>query len=138
MKTIYIVLVLLSLVIGKEIKENDDNIILKASLVGGFAFAGTISTSVSTIFNYIRSQAGIYFSGGPDSDHYFGNARFITKVGNGYVISVYFDKNKKHHASCDGGVLGGGSYTKHANAGQWAVAFCKAGIAGRKTNYGDD
>ena len=53
------------------------------------------------------------------------------------AMSIYFHKNKKHYASCDGGLFGGGSYKSYANAGQWAVAYCKAGWAGKKTNYGD-
>ena len=139
MKTKYIILVLLSLVIGKEIQENDDDIILKASGVGGLAFKGTITTSVSTIYNNIKSQAGINLSGGPELDCNTdgGNGRFISKTGDGYVVSIYFHKNKKHYASCDGGLFGGGSYRSYANAGQWAVAYCKAGWAGKKANYGE-
>ena len=139
MKTKYIILVLLSLVIGKEIQENDDDIILKASGVGGLAFKGTITTSVSTIYNNIKSQAGINLSGGTEADYNTDgeNGRFISKTGDGYVVSIYFHKNKKHYASCDGGLFGGGSYRTYANAGQWAVAYCKAGWAGKKTNYGD-
>ena len=59
MKTTYIILFLLSLVIGKDFHENDDDIILKGSSKGGLTFAGSITTSVSTIYNYIKSQASI-------------------------------------------------------------------------------
>ena len=55
MKTTYIILFLLSLVIGKDFHENDDDIILKGSSKGGLTFAGSITTSVSTIYNYIKS-----------------------------------------------------------------------------------
>ena len=139
MKTKYIILVLLSLVIGKEIQENDDDIILKASGTGGLFFKGTITTSVSTIYNNIKSQAGINLSGGTEADYNTdgGNGRFISKTGDGYVVSIYFHKNKKHYASCDGGMFGGGNTRAYASAGQWAVAYCKAGWAGKKANYGE-
>ena len=40
MKTTYIILFLLSLVIGKDFHENDDDIILKGSSKGGLTFWG--------------------------------------------------------------------------------------------------
>ena len=140
MKVAYIILFLLSLVIGKEIHENDDDIILKSSSVGGLTFAGSITTSVSTIYNYIKSQTSISLSGGTNSDYNTDgdNGRFISKIGSGYVVAIYFHKTKYHHASCNGGSFGGGSYRTNAAAGQWAVAFCKSGFTGKKTYYGSD
>ena len=140
MKTTYIILFLLSLVIGKDFHENDDDIILKGSSKGGLTFAGSITTSVSTIYNYIKSQASISLSGGADSDYKTDgdNGRFISKIGSGYVVAIYFHNTKTHHASCNGGAFGGGSHSTYAKAGQWAVAFCKSGITGKKTNYGSD
>ena len=64
-----------------------------------------------------------------------GNGKFISNIKNGYVVSMYFHKTKVHTATCDGGVLGGGTISAIADPGEWAIAYCKAGISGRRTYY---
>ena len=64
-----------------------------------------------------------------------GDARWISNIKGGYVISMYWHKYKRHSATCNGG-FGGSKQTRAiAPAGYWAIAICKAGIAGKKTYY---
>ena len=64
-----------------------------------------------------------------------GNARWISNIKGGYVVSMYWHKKRRHSATCNGGFLGGGQKRVIAPPGHWAIAYCKAGVSGRKTNY---
>ena len=64
-----------------------------------------------------------------------GNARWISNIKGGYVVSMYWHKDRRHSATCNGGFLGGGQKRAIAPAGHWAIAYCKAGTSGRKTYY---
>ena len=140
MKTRFIILLLLSLVIGKEFPENDDDVILRATAVGGLQFKGSITTDIKTIYSTIMTYTGILLTLAPDQDYKTSEnkGRFASKIENGYVISMYFHATKKHYAICDGGFMGGGYYKKEAKPGEWAVAYCKAGLGWRKSGYDED
>ena len=64
-----------------------------------------------------------------------GNARWVSNIKGGYVVSMYWHKDRRHSATCNGGFLGGGQKRAIAPAGHWAIAYCKAGVSGRKTHY---
>ena len=64
-----------------------------------------------------------------------GNARWVSNIKGGYVVSMYWHKTRRHSATCNGGFLGGGQKRVIAPAGHWAIAYCKAGVSGRKTHY---
>ncbi len=140
MKTKFIILILLSLVMGKGIQENDDDIILRANPLGGLKFKGSITTSINTIYSTIMTYTGILIKLAPDEDYQTSEnkGRFASKIENGYVISMYFHQNKKHYAICDGGFMGGGYYKQDAEPGEWAVAYCKAGYGWRKSGYDEE
>lgn len=64
-----------------------------------------------------------------------GNGLWISYFENDYVVSMYYHKTRIHTATCDGGLFGGGEISTIGSAGEWAIAYCKAGISGRKTYY---
>ena len=64
-----------------------------------------------------------------------GNARWVSNIKGGYVVSMYWHKTRRHSATCNGGFLGGGQKRVIAPAGHWAIAYCKAGVSGRKTYH---
>ena len=64
-----------------------------------------------------------------------GKGLWISYIEDDYVVSMYYHETKEHTATCDGGLLGGGEIAAKADPGYWAIAYCKAGIAKRKTYY---
>ena len=64
-----------------------------------------------------------------------GKGCFISYIESDYVVSMYYHETKMHTATCDGGVMGGGVTSALGNPGEWAIAYCKAGIIRRKTYY---
>ena len=48
---------------------------------------------------------------------------------------LFFLCIKVHTATCDGGLFGGGEISSLGEPGEWAIAYCRAGISGRKTYY---
>ena len=128
MKTSYIFLLLLSAVIvGGEIHA------------GGLYLKGTVGTSLSTLYNFVKSYTGIKLSGGTEYDYKTsnGNGRFVSKMGDGHVVAFYFHNKKRHYALCDGGFNGAPEYKYAAAAGNWAITYCTSGFWGRKSNYGE-
>ena len=64
-----------------------------------------------------------------------GKGLWYSYIENNYVVSMYYHETKVHTATCDGGYFGGGEISSLALPGEWAIAYCKAGISGRKTYY---
>jgi hypothetical protein len=64
-----------------------------------------------------------------------GNGLWYSYIENNYVFSLYYHKTKVHTATCDGGLFGGGEISSIGSPGEWAIAYCRAGISGRKTYY---
>ena len=64
-----------------------------------------------------------------------GNGLWYSYIENNYVVSMYYHKTKIHTATCDGGLFGGGEISSLGEPGEWAIAYCRAGISGRKTYY---
>ena len=106
---------------------------------GGLYLKGTVGTSLSTLYNFVKSIRNIKLSGGPEYDYKTsnGNGRFVSKMGDGHVVAFYYHKTKKHYALCDGGFNGAMEYKYAAAAGYWAITYCTAGLWGRKSNYGE-
>ena len=64
-----------------------------------------------------------------------GNGLWYSYIENDFVFSLYYHKTKVHTATCDGGLFGGGEISSLGEPGEWAIAYCRAGISGRKTYY---
>ena len=64
-----------------------------------------------------------------------GNGLWYSYIENNFVVSMYYHKTKIHTATCDGGLFGGGEISNLGSPGEWAIAYCRAGISGRKTYY---
>ena len=60
----------------------------------------------------------------------------VSGISEGYVISAFNHPNKKHSATANGGILGGGVVKSTAPAGIWAVAWTKAGVKTRGSDGG--
>ena len=151
MKRIAIVMFLISLVIGQKIQQfdlklkekrkeeqNNDDIILKEPIsAGAIIITAAISVTVGFICTKICEKIYYELTHSTFVDTYLeeGNARWLSNIEDGWVISAYYHKNVKHSATCQGG-FGGGEQTRAiGEPGEWAIAFCKAGISGRKTFY---
>lgn len=153
MKKIFIALFLISLVFGEEIQvfnsklvaEKEEEIILKnpaLAEIGGFILEEVAKATIYYITIKILEKIGTSISSSLINtsnfkDTYFenGRARWLSNIQDGYVISAYYHSTRSHSATCDGGILGGGKKSITADAGEWAIAFCKAGISRRKTYY---
>jgi hypothetical protein len=64
-----------------------------------------------------------------------GKGLWYSYIENNYVVSMYYHETKVHTATCDGGLFGGGEISSLGEPGEWAIAYCRAGISGRKTYY---
>lgn len=127
---------------AKEIQKNGEDTKIKmrnlsAAAVGTFLVKKAIDIGVSYLIGKLFDHIGEML----DQSHFTslykdnGNGKYISNIKNGYVVSMYFHKTKVHTATCDGGVLGGGTISAIADPGEWAIAYCKAGISGRRTYY---
>lgn len=66
-----------------------------------------------------------------------GGGKFISRIGHGKVVSMYWHPTKKHSATAKGGLFCGEAKSV-APAGKWAVAICNVGGMGAKTFWDDD
>ena len=154
MKKIAIVMFLISLVIGQKIQQfdlklkekikneqNKGDIILKDPIsletVGEIIIKAAISVTIAFISNKIYEAIYYKFTYRYFVDTYLeeGKARWVSNIKEGWVVSAYYHDDVKHSATCHGGLGGGGQIRVIAGPGVWAVAYCKAGISGRKTFY---
>ena len=161
MKKLIIAIFLISLVANKEILEINSNIReikgkvqknnlrkLMAAEVGTvlfeelekFFFSYLLSKLIDAMvdkFKESRSVSNASFKPSHFTQLYKdgGNGLFISYIENDYVVSMYYHKTKMHTATCDGGILGGGTISALGSPGEWAIAFCKAGISRRRTYY---
>ena len=65
-------------------------------------------------------------------------SRFISIIEDGKVGAFYYHATKKHSATAQGGIGGGGQVRCIAPPGEWAVAITDLGIKGAKTFYNSD
>ena len=161
MKKLIIAIFLISLVANKEILEINSNIreikgkVQKNNLrklmaagfgtvvfkeVGKFLLSYVLSKLVDAMvdkFKESRSVLNASFKPSHFTQLYKdgGDGLFISYIENDYVVSMYYHKTKMHTATCDGGILGGGTISALGSPGEWAIAFCKAGISRRRTYY---
>ena len=149
MKKSFIALLLIALISGqeiqdfekkleeKEITKNNKQRMLEAISVTTMIVSTVIGVSVTRILNIVYDK--IYYelthSNTVDTYNENGKGRWLSNIKDGYVMSAYYHKTKRHTATCDGGLFGGGQIRAEASAGSWAIALCKAGIAGRKTYW---
>ena len=149
MKRIFIALFLISLIAGheiqvfddklkeKEIMEKEEPVLKEAIAITTIIVTAAITCTVSFILTKVYEK--IYYqltnSNCVDTYNENGNGRWISNIKDGYVMSAYFHKTKRHTATCNGGTLGGGQIRAEASAGNWAIALCKAGVSGRKTYW---
>ena len=163
MKKLIIAIFLISLVANKEILEINSNIreikgkvqknnlrklmaaeigigtlILKeaGNILLGYIIGKVIDAMVDK-FKESRSVLNASFKPSHFTQLYKdgGDGLFISYIENDYVVSMYYHKTKMHTATCDGGILGGGTISALGSPGEWAIAFCKAGISRRRTYY---
>ena len=147
MRKLLIVSFLISLVLNTEIelKKKEEEKSLKHKDVN--LRSVTLAAAGIFVVKLAASAAiGEIVSKGLDRAHYLitqghfrdeilenGKARWISNIKGGYVVAMYWHKTRRHSATCDGGFLGGGRKRAVAQPGYWAVAYCKAGVSGRKT-----
>ena len=113
---------------------------LSIAKAGGFVLKEVGSAALSYLKDKLAEKLGYQIAKGNYRDQILqnGRARFISKIENDYVIAMYWHKTKRHSATCKGGFLSNDVQKREiAPAGAWAVAYCKAGKAGRKTFYND-
>ena len=161
MKKLIIAIFLISLVANKEILEINSNIreikgkVQKNNLrklmaaevgtlvieeVGKFLIGYLLSKLIDAMvdkFKESRSVLNASFKPSHFTQLYKdgGDGLYISYIENDYVVSMYYHKTKIHTATCDGGILGGGTISALGSPGEWAIAFCKAGISRRRTYY---
>jgi hypothetical protein len=113
---------------------------ISLAAVGGFILKEAGSAALSYLKEKLAEKLSYEVVQGNFRDTILenGKARFISNIQGGYVISMYWHKTKRHSATCKGGFLSSNEQKRTiAKAGEWAVAYCKAGIGGRKTYYND-
>ena len=64
-----------------------------------------------------------------------GGGLFVSSTSGSEVIAAYYHPTKKHSATANGGLFGGGIIKSIAEPGEWAIVGTKAGIKGRKTSW---
>ena len=67
-----------------------------------------------------------------------GGGLFVSSTSGSEVIAAYYHPTKKHSATANGGLFGGGQVRSIASAGNWAVARSSSGMLGRKTFWNND
>lgn len=147
MKRIFIALFLISLIAGqeiqvldtkvkeKEIVEEEDPVLKEPITITTIIVTAVIGTTVTYILNKVYDKIYFHLTNSHVIDTYNenGKGRWLSNIKDGYVMSAYYHETKRHTATCQGGVLGGGQIRAEAGPKQWAIALCKAGISGRKT-----
>ena len=149
MKRIFIALFLISLIAGqeiqtfdtklkeKEIMEEEEPVLKEAVTITTILLTAAIGATVTFILNKVYDKIYFHLTNSNCIDTYndSGNGRWLSNIKDGWVMSAYYHKTKRHTATCNGGTLGGGQIRAEAPAGSWAIALCKAGISGRKTYW---
>ena len=145
MKKILIVSFLISITLCNEItlkqKIKREEVNLKVAPILAAAGAVILEAAGTAAIEWLiekgLNRAHYLLTEGYFKDTYLedGKARFISNIKGGYVIAMYWHKKRRHSATCNGGFLGGGQKRAVAPAGHWAIAYCKAGVSGRKTHY---
>ena len=144
MKKILIVSFLISITLCNEIiskqKIKREEVNLKAAplaATGAVILEAARSAAIAWLVEKGLNKAYYLLTEGDFRDTYLenGKARFISNSERGIVIAMYWHKDRRHSATCNGGFLGGGQKRAIAPAGHWAIAYCKAGIAGKETYY---
>ena len=149
MKKLIVVIFLISLTLCEEVREFDEKLKYKINkdevniqsvtlaVVGGFILKAAASYAIGLICEKIFDKIHYRVTQGYMRDSFLenGRAHWVSNIKDGYVFSLYWHKTKRHSATCVGGLLGGGQKRVIANAGEYAVAYCKAGVSGRKTFY---
>ena len=147
MKKILIVSFLISITLCNEItskqKFKREEVNLKVAPILAAAGAVILEAAGGAAIEWLiekgLNRAHYLLTEGYFKDTYLedGKARWISNIKGGYVVSMYWHKERRHSATCNGGFLGAGQKRAIAPAGKWAIAYCKAGISGRKTHYGN-
>ena len=149
MKKIFIALFLISLIAGqeiqvldtklkdKEIVEDEEPLLKEPVTITVIILTAAITATVTFLLDKVFDKIYFHLTNSNTIDTYNenGNGRWLSNIKDGYVMSAYFHKTKRHTATCDGGFLGGGQIRAEADPGKWAIALCKAGISGRKTYW---
>ena len=148
MRKLFLAFFLITLIVGNEIHEIDkkfeenkaeeDEPILKEPItIATIIVSAAIGATVTFILTKVYEKIYYHLTNSNTVDTYNenGKGRWLSNIKDGYVMSAYFHKTKRHTATCDGGFLGGGSIRATAGPGQWAIAACKAGISGKKTYW---
>ena len=145
MKKILIVSFLISITLCDEItlkqKIKREEVNLKVAPILAAAGAVILEAAGTAAIEWLiekgLNRAHYLLTEGYFKDTYLedGKARFISNIKGGYVIAMYWHKERRHSATCNGGFLGAGQKRAIAPAGKWAIAYCKAGVSGRKTHY---
>ena len=145
MKKILIVSFLISItlcneiILKEKIKREEVNLQVAPALAaaGVFVLKAAGTAAIAWLVEKGLNRAHYLLTQGHFKDTYLetGNARWISNIKGGYVIAMYWHKKRRHSATCNGGFLGGGQKRAVAPAGHWAIAYCKAGVSGRKTHY---
>ena len=110
---------MISVAVSVEVSISLSELLIAAGTAAGAAWVGQINRT-----NFSEKTF-------PDG------SRFISKIGDGKVCSMFYHPSKRHSATAQGG-LGGGNAKSEANAGEWAIAICNVGVSGAKTFYNDD
>ena len=144
MKKILIVSFLISITLCNEIiskqKFKREEVNLKAAplaATGAVILEAARSAAIRWLVEKALGKEYYSMTKGYFRDTYLenGKARFISNSERGIVIAMYWHKDRRHSATCNGGFLGGGQKRAVAPAGHWAIAYCKAEIAGKETYY---
>ena len=144
MKKILIVSFLISITLCNEIiskqKIKREEVNLKAvplAAAGVFVLKAAGTAAIGWLVEKGLNKAYYLITEGYFKDTLLedGNARWVSNIKGGYVVSMYWHKTRRHSATCNGGFLGGGQKRVIAPAGHWAIAYCKAGVSGRKTYH---
>ena len=149
MKKTFVALLLIALISGqeiqdferkleeKELKKKDHPRLLEAISVTTIVISTVIGVTITYILNTVYDKIKYELTNSNTVDTYNedGKGRWLSNIEDGYVMSAYYHKTKRHSATCNGGFLGGGQIRAEAPAGSWAIALCKAGISGRKTYW---
>ena len=86
----------------------------------------------------IKNLIGIRINRSNSVTQDVGGGVFTSYMQDGRVVAAYFHPDKKHSATADGGLFGGGMVRSIKGPGEWAIASTSAGIARAKTYWNND
>ena len=110
---------MVEVVVAVEVTVSVSELLIAAGAAAGAAWVAQISRENFT------------------SQRFRDGSRFVSKIADGKVCSMFFHPTKWHSATAQGGMFGGNAKSK-APPGEWAVAICNVGIMGAKTFYNDE